>query len=168
MHGMLAVRHLRPRVCAGKGEAGSCSMGPPTCSADRHHAPAVGRQRRCRVFAWPLQATAEHYGAPESPYAHEAHRQALEQAQAQGAGEAAAGQQQAFVPGTGADAEAAAASFFDAAVHQQYLDLPAWPQPTEAELRVRRRRACLGAPAVRVSGATVSYKRGGLLAGARD
>lgn len=44
--------------------------------------------------------------------------------------------EQAFVPGTGEEAEAAAAATFDAAVHQQYLDLPPWPQPTEQELRV--------------------------------
>ena len=48
----------------------------------------------------------------------------------EGAGE------QAFVPGTGEEAEAAAAATFDAAVHQQYLDLPPWPQPTEQELKV--------------------------------
>ena len=32
----------------------------------------------------------------------------------------------------------AAVATFDAAVHQQYLDLPLWPQTTEEELTVRR------------------------------
>ncbi|PRW59787.1 putative prolyl 4-hydroxylase 3 [Chlorella sorokiniana] len=75
------------------------------------------------------QATAEHYAmnADEGQ-----DRQLLEEQQA---AEGQAGSAQAFVPGTGADAEAAAAATFDAAVHQQYLDLPAWPQPTEAELK---------------------------------
>lgn len=69
-------------------------------------------------------ATAAHY-APESPAAAAALRAMLRREEAQ--------EQR---PGTGPEAAAAAAATFDAAVHQQYLDLPAWPTPSEEDITV--------------------------------
>lgn len=77
-----------------------------------------------------VQATAEHYGLTEGS---QGQARQLQEQQAPGG---QAGGDLGFVPGTGEDAEAAAAAAFDAAVHQQYLDLAPWPQPTEEELKV--------------------------------